>query len=223
MQEIGSYGFAPEVSATDTYLSTMTLTLIVFPVIPFIIHLMFPVLPSVLVGMWIARYQLLTQPEQHLRTLYFITLVGLTVSLLGALPVSLLGSIWHPDYFIAGLLSGLHVLTGIAGGLAYAAIFGIIGARVQKPGHISYSLMALGKRSLTFYFWNEAVLVLFLSPVALDLGGHVSNGIAAMIAVGIWALSVVLATLLEKYNRNGPLERLLRRWVYKSNYKKGKR
>lgn len=40
--------------------------------------------------------------------------------------------------------------------------------------------------------------MLFLSPVALDLGGRVSNGIAAMIAVGIWSLSVILATLLEK-------------------------
>jgi uncharacterized membrane protein YeiB len=58
--------------------------------------------------------------------------------------------------------------------------------------------MALGKRSLTFYVWNEAMLVLFLSPVALDLRGRVSNGIAAMIAVGIWSLSVILATLLEK-------------------------
>lgn len=76
--------------------------------------------------------------------------------------------------------------------------------------------MALGKRSLTFYVWNEAMLVLFLSPVALDLGGHLSNGIAAMMAVGIWALSVVLATLLERNNLNGPLEILLRRLVYKN-------
>ncbi|MCP1494962.1 putative membrane protein YeiB [Peribacillus frigoritolerans] len=42
-----------------------------------------------------------------------------------------------------------------------------------------------------------------------------SNGIAAMIAVGIWSLSVILVTLLEKNNLNGPLEILLRRLVYK--------
>ncbi len=57
--------------------------------------------------------------------------------------------------------------------------------------------------------------MLFLSPVALDLGGRVSNGIAAMIAIGIWSLSVILATLMEKNNLNGPLEILLRRLVYK--------
>ncbi|WP_078382074.1 DUF418 domain-containing protein [Sutcliffiella halmapala] len=214
MLELGSYGFAPDVSATDTYLSTTLLNLIIFPIIPIMIHFMFPVLPSVLLGMWIARYQLLTKPEQHLKTLYFITLIGLTVSLLGALPLSFLGSIWNPGFFIAGLIGGLHMLTGIAGGLAYAAIFGIIGAKLKKVGRISKSIMALGKRSLTFYVWNEALLVLFLSPVALDLGGRVSNGIAAMIAVGIWTLSVVFASLMEKNNLNGPLEIVLRRLVY---------
>lgn len=216
MQEIGSYGFAPEVAATDTYLSTTLLALISFPIIPIMIHIMFPILPSVLVGMWIARYQLLKKSEQHLRTLYLITFIGLSVSLLGAVPLSFLGSVWHPSFFIAGVINGLHMLTGIAGGLAYAAIFGIIGARLKEPGSISHSLMALGKRSLTFYVWNEAMLVLFLSPVALDLGGHVSNGTAAIIAVGIWILSVVLATLLEKNNLNGPLEILMRRLVYKN-------
>ncbi|TDL92327.1 DUF418 domain-containing protein [Vibrio vulnificus] len=215
MKEIGSYGFTPEVSATDTYLSITMISMLSFPIIPIMIHLMFPILPSVLAGMWIARFQLLTKPEQHVRTLYFISIIGLTVSFLGALPLSFIGSVWHPRFFIAGLISGLHMLTGIACGLAYAAIFGWIGARLKNPGYISHSLMALGKRSLTFYVWNEAMLVLFLSPVALDLGGRVSNGIAAMIAVGIWSLSVVLATLLEKNNLNGPLEILLRRLVYK--------
>lgn len=73
--------------------------------------------------------------------------------------------------------------------------------------------MAVGKRSLTFYVWNEAVLVLLFSPVALDLGGRVSNGAAALIAVAVWVLAVTVAASLEKRNRNGPLEVLLRRLV----------
>lgn len=60
------------------------------------------------------------------------------------------------------------------------------------------------------------MLVLFLSPVALDLGGHVSNGIAALIAVGIWMLSLLLATILEKHKLNGPLEIVMRRLVNKN-------
>lgn len=60
------------------------------------------------------------------------------------------------------------------------------------------------------------MLVLFLSPVALDLGGRVSNGMAALIAVGIWSLSLLLATILEKYKLNGPLEFVMRRMVHKN-------
>jgi uncharacterized membrane protein YeiB len=40
-----------------------------------------------------------------------------------------------------------------------------------------------------------------------------------MIAVGIWSLSLVLATLLEKNNLNGPLEILLGRLIYKQKIK----
>ncbi|MGI2328407.1 DUF418 domain-containing protein [Planococcus sp. YIM B11945] len=214
LQEMGSYGFAPEVSAGDAYLQTMLLTLISFPLIPLLIHVMFPILPSVLLGMWIARHQLLTKPENHLQTLYLLTFIGLAVSLLGALPLSLIGTMWHPGFFTAGVVSGIHMLTGIAGGLAYTALFGIIGAKLKQPGRMSHWLIALGKRSLTFYVWNEAMLVLLLSPVALDLGGQVSNGIAALIAIGVWVVSVALANGLEKTKRNGPLEILLRRLVY---------
>jgi hypothetical protein len=82
--------------------------------------------------MWIARFQLLTKPEQHVRTLDFLSIIGLTVSFLGALPLSFIGSVWHPGSFIVGLISGLHILIGIAGGLAYTPIFGWIGARFKK-------------------------------------------------------------------------------------------
>lgn len=61
------------------------------------------------------------------------------------------------------------------------------------------------------------MLVLFLSPVALDLGGRLSNGIAALIAVGNWMLSLLLATILEKHKLNGPLEIVMRRLVNKNH------
>ncbi|MGD6793916.1 DUF418 domain-containing protein [Metabacillus indicus] len=220
MQEIGGYGFPPEVSATDTYLDTAFAALLSFPITPLLIYIMFPILPSVLLGMWMAKYRLLTEPEQRLKTLYVMTFTGLSVSLAGALPLSLLGTVWHPGFFTAGVMNGLHILTGIAGGLAYAALFGIIGAKVVVPGRFTLSLSALGKRSLTFYIWNEAMLVLLLSPAALDLGGKVSNGMVAVIAVLVWLFSLLLATVLEKQHLNGPMEVLLRKLVYKNKQKK---
>ncbi|MED2184543.1 DUF418 domain-containing protein, partial [Bacillus wiedmannii] len=38
----------------------------------------------------------------------------------------------------------------------------------------------------------------------------------ALIAISIWILSVILATIMEKNNLNGPLEILLRRLIYKN-------
>ncbi|WP_308636231.1 DUF418 domain-containing protein [Paenibacillus silvisoli] len=211
LQDVGGYGFEPEFTAADTYLHITLESLIAFPVIPFIIHAMFPILPPVLFGMGMARAQLLTKPAQRVRTLYILVALGLTISLLGALPVSLLNTVWQPDLSTAGLLYGVHILTGFAGGAAYAALFVIIGIRMKQLGWLTRALMALGKRSLTFYVWNEALLVLLLSPVALNLGGKLSNGAAAGIAAGVWGFSVLLAIWLEQSNRNGPLEEGLRR------------
>ncbi|MGX5469403.1 DUF418 domain-containing protein [Bacillus toyonensis] len=215
MQSIGDYGFSPDVSAKDTYLSTTMTRLLFFPIIPVLIHFMFPILPSIILGLWIAKYKLLIKPEQQLKKLYFITTIGLAISLIGALPLSFIGTIWYPTVFTAGMINGIHILTGIAGGLAYATGFGIIGSRLKNPGYFSLALIALGKRSLTFFVLNEALLVIFLSPVAFDLGGHVSNAFAALIAICIWISSVIVALIMEKNNLNGPLEILLRRLVYK--------
>ncbi|PHC37808.1 glyoxalase [Bacillus toyonensis] len=215
MQSIGDYGFSPDVSAKDTYLSTTMIRLLFFPIIPVLIHFMFPILPSIILGLWIARYKLLIKPEQQLKKLYFITTIGLAISLIGALPLSFIGTIWYPTVFTAGMINGIHILTGIAGGLAYSTGFGIIGSRLKNPGYFSLALIALGKRSLTFFVLNEALLVIFLSPVAFDLGGHVSNAFAALIAICIWISSVIVALIMEKNNLNGPLEILLRRLVYK--------
>ncbi|PEI88779.1 DUF418 domain-containing protein [Bacillus toyonensis] len=215
MQSIGDYGFSSDVSAKDTYLSTTMVRLFFFPIIPVLIYFMFPILPSIILGLWIARYKLLIKPEQQLKKLYFITTIGLAISLIGALPLSFIGTIWYPTVFTAGMINGIHILTGIAGGLAYATGFGIIGSRLKNPGYFSLALIALGKRSLTFFVLNEALLVIFLSPVAFDLGGHVSNAFAALIAICIWILSVIVALIMEKNNLNGPLEILLRRLVYK--------
>lgn len=105
MQAIGDYGFSPDVSTKDTYLSTTMMRLLFFPFIPVLIHFMFPILPSVILGLWIARYQLLIKPEQHLKKLYFITIIGLVISLIGALPLSFIGTIWYPSVFTAGMIN----------------------------------------------------------------------------------------------------------------------
>lgn len=101
-------------------------------------------------------------------------------------------------------------------GCAYAALFGLLGPVVNRSALAIRALVALGKRSFTFYVFNETMLVLLLSPVALGLGGGLHSTGAAVTAILIWLTAVGLAFLLEKKNMRGPLEVLLR-WLLDRN------
>ncbi|WP_372513889.1 DUF418 domain-containing protein [Shouchella clausii] len=58
-------------------------------------------------------------------------------------------------------------LTGILGGVAYAAIFGLIGPKITKPSGIVWAITSLGKRSLTFFIYNEIMLIVLFSKQTL--------------------------------------------------------
>jgi uncharacterized protein len=212
----GGYGFGTEFSHDDRYVALVMDALFFFPVIPLFIHLLFPILPSVLAGLWMGRKQLLTKSEQHPKRLKILAVTGMAISVLGALPLMLIDEVWQPSLFLAGMANGIQIVTGIAGGVGYAALFGILGSFIKAPGPIVNSLAALGKRSLTFFIFNEAALVFLLSPVALNLGGILNNTWATVIAAMVWAVSVFFAAVLEKMHLNGPLETLMRRLAYKN-------
>jgi uncharacterized protein len=215
LDEIGSYGFGSEFSNNNHYIQSLIESLLTFPTIPVFIHFLFPILPSVLVGIWMGSKHLLTESHQHHRSLKKIATIGITISILGAIPLVLIDEVWEPSLFVAGIIYGIHMITGTAGGIGYAALFGMIGNLIKNPGWITNSLTALGKRSLTFFVLNETLLVILLSPVALDLGGILNNAGVTFVAIFIWALAVVIATVLEKFHINGPLETLMRHLVYR--------
>ena len=216
---MGSYGFGTEISANDHYMQSMLEAMMVFPVVPVAIHLLFPMLPSVLIGIWAGRKRLLIDSHLHHEKLKKIAMIGILISILGALPLAMIKKVWEPDFFVAGVSLGVHLITGMAAGIGYAALFGVIGNLIKTPGWVTKALTAVGKRSLTFYVLNEALLVLLLSPVALGLGGRLNSSEATLIAVLIWTLSVILASVLEKYDKNGPLEMLMRRLVYRNEFR----
>jgi uncharacterized protein len=212
----GSYGYGSEYSPDNHYLQLVMDALFFFPIIPIFIHFLFPILPSVLAGIWMGRKQLLTASERHMSSLKMIAVAGILVSILGALPLVLIDEVWQPSLFVAGIINGIQIVTGFAGGIGYAALFGIIGIHIITPGPIINSIMALGKRSLTFFVFNEAVLVILLSPVALNLGGILTNTGVTLIAIIIWIIAVVIAAILEKFRMNGPLETLMLYLVYRN-------
>lgn len=223
LNETGSFGFGTEFSATDSYLQLLIEKIIFFPSIPVFIHFLFPVIPSVLIGIWMGRKRLLIDSQLHHRQLKLFATVGITVSLIGAFPIFMINKMWEPSFWVAGVMTGIHIITGMAAGVGYAALFGVLGNAIKNPGWIINSVAALGKRSLTFYVLNEALLVILLSPVSFDLGGTLSNVSVTFIAIFIWVLAIIIAWILEKNHIHGPLETLMRRLVYSkelSSYKR---
>lgn len=76
------------------------------------------------------------------------------------------------------------------------------------------SVSNLGKRSLSGYVSHSVVMTPVLSAWGLGLGAHLTNASMALFAVGLWLLTVVAASVMERYGRRGPLEVLLRRLSY---------
>jgi uncharacterized membrane protein YeiB len=215
VNEMGRYGFGTEFSADDRYVQLLTETFFILPIIPIFIHFLFPVLPAVLIGIWAGKKRLLLDVDQNKTLLKRITTIGLVISLIGAFPLVLIHRGWEPSYFIAGILYGVHIITGLAGGIAYATIFGMLGNKMKLQNLIITSLTALGKRSLTFYVVMETLFVVLLSPVSFGLGGKLTNTKVTVVAVFIWIVAVITAATLEKHNISGPLEKGMRSFVYK--------
>ena len=108
-------------------------------------------------------------------------------------------------------------LTGLAGGLGYAALFGLLAARLEQrgvAGPVSGSLAAVGKRSLSAYLWQSVALAPLLAAWGLGWGASLGSAGAAGLAVVIWLVSVLLCAWLERAGRPGPAEVVLRRITY---------
>ena len=130
---------------------------------------------AVLVGMWAARRGILTNPAAHRPLLVRTAAIGLTTAVVGGLPVGLaVGHFWEPTSLLALWgLSALHAVTGIAGGLGYASVIGLLASRIgDRPGRVVEALVACGQRSLSCYLFQSVVFVALLMPYTLGLGAR---------------------------------------------------
>jgi uncharacterized membrane protein YeiB len=174
---------------------------------------------AVLVGTWAARRGILTNPSTHRPLLVRTAVVGLTTAAVGGLPVGLaVGHFWEPTSLpVLWGLSALHAVTGVAGGLGYAAVIGLLAIRVgDRPGRVVQALVACGQRSLSSYLFQSVVFVVLLMPYTLGLGARLGTAGVAVVALATWLVSVVLAGLLHRLGQRGPAEVLLRRWTYRA-------
>jgi uncharacterized protein len=176
---------------------------------------------AVLAGTWAARRGVLTDPAAHRTLLTRTATIGLIVAVAGGLPVGLaVGHFWEPSGLLAlWALSAVHAVTGIAGGLGYAALIALAALRIgDRPGPIARALAATGERSLTFYLFQSVVFVLLLTPLpyALGLGSSLGTAATAALAVTTWLVSVLIADAMRRCGMRGPAEVLLRRLTYRS-------
>ncbi|MUV38811.1 hypothetical protein JNUCC1_02682 [Lentibacillus sp. JNUCC-1] len=210
-----SYGLPVALTGQETYLNTMLDRLISIPIIPLFNHIFFPVIPIVLMGIWLGNLNLLIKPHEHIKLLKQLTVGCLTISLVGAIPLVLINDVWFPSLFIAGVAYGIHVLTGFAGGVGYAALFGLLGLGINYNGVIVKAITAMGKRSLTFFVIHEVLIVILLSPIAFNLGAYLTVTTSVLLGIVMWAVTLSVAYYMDCRQLEGPLEKYMRYLTYK--------
>jgi uncharacterized protein len=175
----------------------------------------------VLVGIWAGRRGLLDEPERHHRLLGRVAAAGITIAAVGAVPHAFVTTgLWHfhPGTGLLVATGALHTAVGYAGGLGYAALVGLVAARLSRrpaTGPVTRALAACGQRSMTCYLAQSVAWLVLLEPYLADLGGALGVAAAAAVGLGVWLVTVVAADLLRRADRPGPAEALLRRLVYR--------
>ncbi len=170
---------------------------------------------AVVLGVLAARRGLLDRPAEHRATLVRIAVAGILVGWAGGglAAAQHAGALFSPELSWATM--GLSSLAGVAGGVGYAALFGLIAAAIgERRGPVSGAIAAVGKRSLSSYLLQSVLFAPLLAAWGLGLGGVLSPLQAAGVAAGVWLVTLVVAAVLERAGRRGPAEVLLRRLAY---------
>ncbi|MEV6284669.1 DUF418 domain-containing protein [Kribbella sp. NPDC051770] len=169
-------------------------------------------------GMWAARRQILENPAQHKTLLTRVAVLGLSITVLGGLPLGLVGAGWlHVDSSAVSSFEFLAQISGQFGGPGYVALFGLIVAKLlRRPqlGRPLTAISALGQRSLSGYLFQSVAWTILLAPYGLNLDLGNTAFTAAAAAIAIWIVSVLAANAMQHRNYRGPAETLLRRLVY---------
>jgi len=179
-----------------------------------LISSMLSVVGAVALGAWAARHRVLDDPARHRRLLTRVAVAGLVAAALGGLPMALAAAgVWAPGMDVMLLVGMLHTLGGYAGGLGYAAVFGLLAAGVQA-GAVLRALAACGQRSLSCYLGQSVLFVALLPAWTAGLGARLSVSEAALLATAVWLALLLVSLVSARVGYRGPAEVLLRRLTY---------
>jgi uncharacterized protein len=174
------------------------------------------VVGMVALGAWAARRRLLDDPAVHRALLVRVAAVGIPVAVLLGLPLALVAAelVAAPSIGAGLLLGALHTLGGFAGGAGYAAAFGLLALRARGP--VGGALAAVGRRSLSCYLAQSVAFAALLPAWSLGLGGSATVAQAALLGLGVWLVTVLVAAASDRAGIRGPAETVLRRLTYGS-------
>jgi uncharacterized protein len=171
---------------------------------------------AVALGGYAARFRILDEPSRHRALLRWVGVAGVPLAVLGGLPLALMAAqVWAAPRLPALLLAGmLHGLSGYAGGLGYAALFGLLATRIGTPGPVARAVQACGQRSLSCYLAQSVAFVALLPAWTLGLGAGARLWQVALLGFGVWLVILLIAAASDRAGLRGPAETLLRRVTY---------
>ncbi|MFV0427024.1 MAG: DUF418 domain-containing protein [Beutenbergiaceae bacterium] len=208
----------PNPNLTPLYLLSMGDRMVLWFLATLGAPLMMTLPAAMLLGVLAARHRLLDDPGQHRRLLSQVAVVGIATGWLGGLLSAAVFAGWAPmGIDLAWAIPSWHQFTGLAGGIGYAAAFGLLAHRIQQRGigPIARAVQSVGKRSLSNYLGQSIVFAPLLSAWGLGLGAVLSPWQAALLALATWLVLLVISAILESRGVRGPAEWLLRKLAYR--------
>jgi uncharacterized protein len=175
---------------------------------------------AVALGAWAARRRLLDEPEKHRLLLVRVAVAGIGAAVVLGLPLSLMAAqLWTaPSLGVIMFAGALHAVGGYAGGMGYAALFGLLAIRLARRGSpagpVTHALQACGQRSLSCYLAQSVAFVALLPAWTLGLGGGAHVRQTALVGIGTWLVILLVADASARAGYRGPAELLLRRLTY---------
>ena len=163
-------------------------------------------LPLGMIGYVWAREQVLVDVASHRRTLITWTVIASLIVLFVGLPWGLsaagvLPSAWEMPLYMLNLALGYLTGPGILAALALATDT----LHNEVPGW-ARAFVALGKRSMSGYLAQSFLFVLLCTPAFLGIGLNASVTGKLLLGLLVWAITLLLAVVLDRAGKQGPFE-----------------
>lgn len=163
------------------------------------------------IGVYLAKTDYLTHPEQHRRFLGVSAVLGLSVAFVVGLPAGMAKA----DLLAGGLQWWMYTLAafgGLPGAWGWLSLIALLTGPAPTTGGlrgIRWVLSAVGRRSMTAYLL-QSVSFLAIFATVNALGWPVSETSNVLLAWATWLLIAALCVALEYAGKRGPFEVLLR-------------